>query len=676
MAAAKNPVTAGANRAAAAMVSKLLPFTPPWLLAGTTYAAANVAHHAWANQPGPVMAATLASAALTAGTAKVAPDGAPMWRWHATVTCALATGAMPLSAALDPGAPGAMSAWAILGVGTALSWNIRKLTRNGGADGPKALPSGTDLFDKVNRLKGTTVQSATIDGHRLTATLGLPPGEVTVEDVQGARKHIASALGIHARGITVREDDERGDRAHLSIVVKDLLKDPIAWPGPSRPGACISEPIRYGIYEDGQPAEFWLPGEPGGKGRQPRPVTHFLISGMTGAGKGETTIDVVAEVATRRRVVMWIGDPGKGSQTLQDVAGAFEWVAIGTARTLAMISSLPDVITARADQLGRWGYKQWVPEVYDKHGMPFLCVFVEEASRVLRGNEAWVTAGQEARSAGVALLASAQVFDHTVIPRKSRGQFPGGLIHGQGEDIDANYVTPDALTEAGADPVRWGNTCPGKNYLVAPGIPEARWPIPIRSYMSDPAKLRKVIAVHKNLRAVSDLVTARAAGAAFANRHNPIGLKEAVADARAESREKAADMDDTPTGPTEEQRDAPVEFEPRPDTEDLGTVDVDQEIPPTGRPAVSIGEANPFRRDRATSVATLEARIEELRIEGRSGFAPNDLAETVTAVGRKRPWVMGELARLVEEGRLTKPEPGTYRWTDHWQTVSELVTAP
>ncbi|MFE5329426.1 hypothetical protein ACFRCG_23865 [Embleya sp. NPDC056575] len=670
---ATGPAAKAATQAAGAIVARLMPFTPPWLLAGATFGAANVTHTAWVDQPGPVMAATLASAALTAGTAKVAPDSAPLWRWHATATTALATGAMPLSATVDPMSPGALSAWAILGIGTALSWNIRKLTRNGGET--KALPAGagSDLFDKVARLKGTKVLDPVIEGQKLTATLELPPGELTVDDVQSSRKHLAGALGIHERGVTVREDPERSDRAHLSIVVRDLLKEPIPWPGPSRPGACISEPIRHGIYDDGRPAEFWLPGDPGGKGRPPRPVTHLLFSGMTGAGKGESMIDIVAEIATRRRVAMWMGDPGKGSQTLQDIADAFEWVAIGVARTRALINALPDVITARADRLGRWGYKQWVPEVYDRYGMPFLYVHIEEASRVLAGNKAWVIAGQEARSAGVSLGASAQVFDHTVIPRKSRGQFPGGLIHGQGEDIDASYVTPDEVTEAGGDPVRWGNTQPGMHYLVAPGVPRGLWATPVRSYMSDPEKLRKVIAVHKALRAVSDPVTVKAAGAAFANRGNPISLKEAVADARSDAAGSEENVNET-----DDAMDAPVAFEPPVDSdaEDLGDVDIDQEIPTTGRPATAFAETNPFKPTPAQARAALEGVIERLRIEGREAFAPNDLAATLTAIDRKRPWLQGELAKLVEAGRLDRPETGTYRWTDRWQDASALVEVP
>ncbi|MFE3206425.1 hypothetical protein [Embleya sp. NPDC059237] len=675
---ATGPAAKAATQAAGAVVARLMPFTPPWLLAGATFGAANVAHTAWVDQPGPVMAATLASAALTAGTAKVAPDSAPLWRWHATATTALATGAMPLSATVDPMAPGALSAWAILGIGAALSWNIRKLTRNGGET--KALTAGNgDLFDKVHQLKGARTENTRIEGQQVKTTLVLPPGEMVLEDVQAARKNIASALGVHRRGIRVVEDQDREDRVHLSVVPFDLLKDPVPWPGASHPGGCVTDPIRYGIYEDGEPAQLWLPGVPGKRGVQPRQASHALFSGMTGAGKGETAIHVIAELATRRRVVVWVADPGKGSQTLQDIADAIEWVALGESRTRALIECLPGVITARADQLGRWGYKQWVPEVYDKYGMPYVYVHLEEASRVLRNNKAWVTACQEARSAGMSLAASAQVFDHTVIPRKSRGQFSIQLIHGQGEDIDASYVMPDQLTDAGADPVRWGNKQAGMNYLVAPGIPESRWVVPVRSYLAegkDAERLRRTLAVHKALRAVSDEITAKAAGAAFANRHAPISLKEAVADARTvETEGTVTDETDASPAGTDQTPDVPVEFVPAPTNEDLGDVDIDEEIPATGRPAVAFAETNPFKPTPTQARAALEDAIERLRIEGRESFAPTDLEPAWTAVDRKRPWAMGELAKLIEAGRLERPETGTYRWTGRWKDASALVDA-
>jgi hypothetical protein len=40
------------------------------------------------------------------------------------------------------------------------------------------------------------------------------------------------------------------DRADVTISDPRIMKNPIPWPGPSRPSASIAEPLRPGVFQD------------------------------------------------------------------------------------------------------------------------------------------------------------------------------------------------------------------------------------------------------------------------------------------------------------------------------------------------------------------------------------------------------------------------------------------
>jgi hypothetical protein len=46
--------------------------------------------------------------------------------------------------------------------------------------------------------------------------------------------------------------------------------------------------------------------------------------------------------------------------------------------------------------------------------------------------------------------------------------------------------------------------------------------------------------------------------------------------------------------------------------------------------------------------------------QGRLEFTPADLIPATVAAGRKRPWLQGELKKLVESGCLTNDQHGEY----------------
>jgi hypothetical protein len=74
--------------------------------------------------------------------------------------------------------------------------------------------------------------------------------------------------------------------------------------------------------------------------------------GVTGSGKTEAALDVMAEVLTRRDVAVWLSDPKRG-QDLGEAFGACDWVVTTQDGAAVMIAAFEAVIPARQLWLGR-----------------------------------------------------------------------------------------------------------------------------------------------------------------------------------------------------------------------------------------------------------------------------------------------------------------------------------
>lgn len=641
------------------------PRSRPWLAVAAELPATICTHLAWGDSPLAAVGLTVAAGTLTAATWWAGKDTTQPRRLHATLTTAAGTSYLVVGTVTDPLAPALLSALAIGGAVAAGSWNIRQALRvNPDAKnaGQGAVETGV-LTKAIGNAKVALRGQPKVEPNKVTAPLQLAKGEVSSDDLGNRVKLIAGELGVSPTAIRIVPDPDRADQATLIVVPKDELKKPTPWPGPSTPGGSITEPVEVGIYEDGQPAVFWFPAGPG------RNATHFLTAGMNGSGKSAGQSVAITEALTRADVIVWAIDPSKGMQTFAPFLPYLDWVEMTTTGGEAMIDALSRVITARANEMGRHGHKNWTPDVYADLGMPYMVVWIEEAAKFFRNGTEMEGLVMEARSAGISVIISLQRPSASSMPTDVREQLGGVLCFGVKGSTTADMALPDDVRDAGARPEAWENRKPGYAYLVAPGVDEERYPTPLRTYMIDDDQIAGALAVAP--RPTADPVTAAAAGDAYAQRtiHAPDSPLTST------DPPQETDMpDDEQAIAAQVERD--ITAADAPDTgpwPDTSALDADREIPPV-RQVWAFGPAQPEQsagRELTTEEAMdqVMALLAEFRAEGKTKVGPKDFAPhwgKGNRLNRSRAWLSPRLAELADAGVHLRDTdtPGEYLLLD------------
>lgn len=564
----------------------------------------------------------LTSAGLTAATLGLAVFAGHLFRArglsvrvHAVVTL-LAAGSWLLLALINGILRTPSPQLWFVGLLVPLTWSMRRIAK-GMREGENADGWG-EIAEKV-KLPRSRVQAIEGDSERVTAKVKVEPGVQTSRDVVAARESIASLVGAPLNGVRVTtEPGQPANEANLTINMRDVLATSTAWPGPSAPGASITAPVLLGVYDDGAPIRVWLPGDE----EADRVSTHFLWAGMSGAGKSAGALIFLAECLTRYDCEVWGIDTVKGLQTFGPIADAMDRVVTDRAEAKALVRSLPDLIRERTSFLASQGYTQWVPGC----GLRYLVIHMEEFAELLVSPRATVSAARTARGAGVTLSLSTQRTTHTNMPVDVRQQMGTTLCFGLKEG-DAVYALSKETLDSGADPEAWGITRPGAVYVENPGIPQVDWSKPARTF-----------------KASRDQLAAAVAG----RQPGPVSGSPAVF---------------TGPGPDDDDLDDETELvvppSPEPEVEADPTVDIpadeDQvltlELP---APVTSVG--------REEAVARLREYLRRMAEEGHERVKVEQLVEWRRSVGKSRPWLSGELAKLQEAGELEPdPERGAYR---------------
>ena len=629
---------AAADRAARHLTSRLAPLVTPWLAAAGLLGAGALTHALWGaphRLPWAVAGLTLSATGSAWLAWQASHERSQLARAHATVTAAAAGAWLTIATITGPLARPTVDLLAWAGGTLAASWSLRRAVRWDAPQGPTGR-RWQELAERIG-LGGSRWRTLARGPHREVARLELEPGTQTPADVQARRDRIASALGVPPAGVRVLPDPDRGDRAVVTIVHRDLLRQPVPWPGMPQPAASVGRaPVTLGVYEDGEPVRLALPGQ------------HLLVTGMTGSGKSYAARVLLLDLAARPDVVLWAADTVKQTQTLGPLAPALDWLAVTRRDAEAMLAALGRVIPARAAWLGQRGLDRWEPGC----GIPYLVVLIEEAPSLIRDSEQVIDLAQTARSAGVSLILSMQRASWRNIPIDARAQLGAGLCFGVKTAQDAAWTLGDDLVDQGADPSVWGQRRPGYAYLVAAGIPEDRQAVPLRAYLLTPEQARAAAhAIAASGPAELDALSTHAAGPAYAHRHQP-------------GRDPAA------TPPTARQPRAETATDPG-DREDLGLppdpepdlgVSLDDPIPDPEPEAVLPFGQPPRRLTPEQARAALARQLDAWAREGRITFAPRDLYPLVRQVGRSRAWIHGEIKRLMAEGRITAgDDPGAYQ---------------
>jgi hypothetical protein len=626
------------------MPERLTSYFLPWLLTLAAWPVALVVHVV-AGDDGLWMAMLgAASAYLSYITWKT-------WSVRRQETRVMATGFVTaaltwviIAASLEPWQADVVKAWALGGMALSIGWNLRHAALSGVRDVDKSQVKEGDgsFMEKIRAFKDAKVGAVKETDSTLTARVHLD-APTTAKEAQAAQEQIAAVAGVDASQVKVLKVP--GDESQVDVQFMRPAGDvkPSVWTGPRHLGASIADaPIWLGNRVDGSPMEWWIVGSEDDE--NPRPLAHTKCTGMSGAGKTDTICMAILQMRERRDVVPVVGDPAKFQQSFGDIEEVLGLAAKDRDTTERLVKNLVPLVEYRAGLFGKLtradggkGYKQWVPELYDMHGIPAIFLDIEEAADVLPYvDEEADEALRKLRSVGVHFCASMQTMPHDNISRKTRGQFAQSLAHGQKEYQDAKYALEAPTLEAGADPTKWANDAPGSLYAELTGTPKELWPIDGRAPRVKRADRTAMIEATRPHWAELDEGSYRILAAGVVDEETAPEVDEVEQDFAGQE----------PLDP----------FVVNVDGEEFDAA------APLAAPRVSepITLCEPVNFDRMTddqARAEILNRINVLASSGETQMTFDAVADLPDLTGRPRGWVYDELERLVEMDVLDRLSP-------------------
>lgn len=371
---------------------------------------------------------------------------------------------------------------AVLAVG-ALSWNLHR------TDALRADPRGDsdeDSWGKVFGIPKTRIGRIERTEHATTVTLHHAGGE-THHDVAAALPKIESAAGaVAGRGRVVK--GERADTSRLTIITDDPFDQWLHLPGLSHPGGSFTDPIRTSYYDTGDWEHYWFPAGQEANG-MPRSACSRGRMGMTRSGKTGEAKNEVAEVLSRRDVLVFYADATKGEQGAGDLLNYFTAYADTTAKARALFIAVKKLVQWRADLMGQHGHTDWTPQVYQELGLAAIYYFIDEADELI-STEVFKWLATKGLSTGVFLSVTLPRADHQSMPPTARYSLGAWKCFGTGDEYSAAFALTEATRRAGATPEDWRIQYPGAHYHdTAPGVPPQMYPVPLRSGRSDHRQL-------------------------------------------------------------------------------------------------------------------------------------------------------------------------------------------
>ena len=655
------------GRLAARVVSKVGVLVPPWLLLGLTSGAGALSHAVWGGPDTVTWAAvgaTLGTTGLSALTWTITHARRALGRVHATATVASVGGWVTVTTVtgLDPAAVTGALWWA--GGGLALSWNLRTVIRHVDPDhgtGGDALGS---LFDRAKEqagLKGARARAKEVTGRKVKGVLSLPPGEATVDDAQRALGRLESGMQVPPGTIALAPDPDRADRAEITLSDPRVLRQPIPWPGPSRTACSIADPIRVGVWQDGDDAEFTVPGR------------HLQVMGTTGSGKSiGGAWNFLSEVMTRPDARVLAFDTSKDEQTLGPCSAGLGRVVTDHKNAVAMLRTVHAQIPQRTRWLAQHGYSKWEKAC----GLTYLVLWIEEASKFMaalsgKDEDRLEEVVKEARSAGVSIVLSLQRSDYTQMPTLVRGQLAKwcfGLT--SAEDAKWGLSTRQQKVDT-VEPEAWESNYPGMSYLDAGGVSEKHAVMPLRAFDWGHDG-RTVMATHAEAARAAQgevdpltatLLTGTATtstGASTPGQNDENDTDDAQdydgeASDNVDSDQENGEFGDLAADELDEAAQGDPEIS---DPDATITVAARAGAPiqrPTGEEATALDGDEPQRLPPAQARAALHAWLDNREHTGRTTFAANDpeLAQLRHSVGMGRSWTYKVLKEAVNTGRLT-----------------------
>ncbi|MEU3162879.1 hypothetical protein [Streptosporangium sp. NPDC006930] len=627
------------SKVAAKEVSKLVTLSAPWVVGTLTFGVGSAFHAILASDDPQVVAWTMfllaAAVLILTGVTYGQSHARGVWgRTHTTVTMLL-SGLWVTAATINGPLTVVTGRLALIGGLTlALTWNIRTIIRLKGVDvAAVAADPLTALFGQGAERAGLAIEAKTTNAteHKVEGVVQLEQGKQTAEDLQRKVPYIESGIPLPPGSITASIDPDDASKAHITISDPRVMKKPIPWPGPSRPGASIAQALRTGLWQDLDEVAHIIVGH------------HVQIMGQTGSGKSiGGAWNYIAEIVTRYDAAVFAIDVTKGEQTLGPLAQALHRFETSKAGAKALIREMQAQVKERTDQLAAMGLQKWK----EGCGLTYWVLWLEECPDILdlltdKEMDAFLSLLKAIRSAGGTVVLSLQRSDYTQMPTLARGQL-AKLCFGVESGADAAFGLSESQQDAGARPEIWSNKQPGMAYLDAPSISEARIAMPQRTYAW-------------GIDAAGEFDDERANEAMRAHAAQwPASAKQVdegtAALARLSEVEHLESDDDQEE---EEVEDVAAEYQSIDDPDPEITGGLDDEIPdlPEGDPPWEFAPPA-VEMTAAERGAALLARLQELWDAGGRDFATRDLRPLWESTDMSRAWAQKNLKKLVDAGVL------------------------
>lgn len=610
---------------------------------------------------------SVSTVALTWLVAQVGRDNSLVGRLLAMGTTVLTGGHLIAACVLGPFSTPLIGLWCWGGATTTLAWIIRQwVAQIGTSSGEGGVKDWWKAAaDKTGgAMTGSWFKAKQVTESHMTGVLQLEGGE-TVADAQTKRARLASVLGLPPGGVRITPDPDNASRGEMTLVRKDMLREPIPYTEPSALGASSALPVRLGTYEHGGDAVLWQHIDGWGE-------LSLLIVGMSGSGKTFGAYTLFGEDFTRTDVFHIYIDVVKGAQSLGPIARGLKWVMSTEAEARALMTAIKDrVVPARAQWLGSRKLKTWK----EGCGLPRLVVHVEEGAGLFLGASDFIRTMERIRSVGIQIRVSLQRPTYTAMDVGARAQFSAVWCFGVKESEDAAFAMPDDVLEAGADPSKWKNEQPGCAYLVGPGIPKADHVVAMRGMQMEDEQL-ELLAEYARINGCDmHQVDVAAFGELYASRvpveaqlAGTVTIGSAVDDELIDGEL----VDETgATAIAEEEEAVPVED--RPEQWQPDAADPDPDLQPglddelEKVPVMRIGP-QPAKLSPEEAAELFETRLVSLQAEGLDEVTAKDMVPVAQAAGRTAQWVYKLLAKRVDSGHLERTDNG-------WRFVRALAPA-
>ena len=542
---------------------------------------------------------------------------------------------------------------ALLWLALAVSWVLHILVEESARDpqaaGQRAI--ARDPLQAVFALAARETQAETLTVRTTKASSHKISGVVTLEAGDDAEQFLKDGglatveSGANQPPGSLQGDPSRHSRREVHVNLSDptALDTPPRWPGPSRPGASMADPIHLGLFQTLDVCEVTLIGG------------HVAITGTSGAGKGfGGAWGALGEAITRHDVAVFATDPAKDEQTFGPLAAAMHVVEYTAGGGVAMLGDLNAEIPRRTAWLSARKYATWRAGC----GLKYWLVWLEEFPRLVaemtdREWEDFKLLLKEIRSAGGSVVISLQDLHHSEVDdigviRGQLGRWTFGMMGWEQAKRSLSDRQKSFELAPGGAPQDWQTNCPGRSLIDLKGMPAELVTVPLHTWNwgEDDAEryatMEAHVAGHTHTKDLpDDEFTARIVAKAR-QRAGAHGERQDIRDGREATSEDEAD---------DVLREAGVYPEPGDDG-----IDPRQPVVSTADPAITF-PSPPEPEPQLTPELARRRLLETLcdwADEGRTEFATADMRPIWEAVGYTRQWAQKAAHRLHDDGLLLR----------------------